>query len=618
MVVKRSTGLKELSKTVSNNSLGTSSVSISTTSSSDALPPSYFIDNDSVKFCEKIGNYETVPCPIRYTPSSLARFFDLNENKNVEMYVNLDRTPNAQKGTGWKFNVYPGDWSNIVPGAPTKGYLFIYFQQSFERSDCGYIADKQAGGVCSAIYNNETEVINTNQGEIFAVVISNISQINALNRTLAVQTGGNFLSNAINNAKGFKFRLAGGLTGYFVDYFIDNISKNFTDKTPILSFAGIYVPSPLILQNTNTDTIYCPQNALLNLYYSNWWYASDISNPTNTPQQLTQSQVAKLTLGFFSIDSPNAAIVGKETIQVLNSGTFTVRFQTKYFEDTENISINPNGPSFYGPGFVTLTINAIVTPLTLKFNDSTIPIELLKDGGIKKIDLSELIRDLILSNKIDIKNIDIKDLQYKIESIPTAQSNYTTTTTSSSNSTFLNISSSFGEGGCKLTVSYINNNDKYSYSTSTSVNLSWKFKVTELFFTLAKSNPLVSIPFFSQVTVELPLRLHVQESNINAYVYPSIKLIPPYYVSDVSYFYFYSTDGDYSIYRDVTFSIENLQGNAYINYSVGFDIEVYSPFSPGKCNLIANYKGQIFKLELNWNVKDEITKTLVILLRRTV
>ena len=255
LVVKRSTRLKELSKLLPNQQFGTYGVSIPTTSSSssDALPPSYFIDNDSVTFCEKIGKYETVPCPIRYTPSSLARFFNLNETNNVKEYVNLDRTLNAQKGTGWKFNVYPGDWSNIVPGATTKGYLFIYFQQSFERSDCGYISDRKAGGVCSAIYNNKTEVTNTNQGEIFAVVISNISQINALNRTGAIQTGGKFLSNAINDAKGFNFKLANGngLVGYFVDYFLDTISKNFTDTTPIRSVTTI--PNPITTISTITE-----------------------------------------------------------------------------------------------------------------------------------------------------------------------------------------------------------------------------------------------------------------------------------------------------------------------------------------------------------------------------
>lgn len=250
LLVKRSIRLKEFAKSLSTQQLGTSSVSISTTSSSDALPPSYFIDNDSVTFCEKIGKYVQTQCSFLVP----ARFFDLNETNNVEVYVNLDRTPNAQKGTGWKFNVYPGDWSKLVPGAPTKGYLFIYFQQSFERDNCGFVSDKKAGGVCSGLLdkaNPSPNVINTNQGSIFAVVISNISQINALNRTGAIQTGGKFLSNAINDAKGFNFKLANGLIGYFVDYFLDTISKNFTDTTPIRS--GTTIPNPITTISTITE-----------------------------------------------------------------------------------------------------------------------------------------------------------------------------------------------------------------------------------------------------------------------------------------------------------------------------------------------------------------------------
>lgn len=63
-------------------------------------------------------------------------------------------------------------------------------------------------------------------------------------------------------------------------------------------------------------------------------------------------------------------------------------------------------------------------------------------------------------------------------------------------------------------------------------------------------------------------------------------------------------------YRDVTFSIEKLQGTAYIKSDIVLDIEVYSPFSPGKCHLIANYKNEKLGLELTWQVND--AKNLVI------
>ena len=230
--------------------LGANGVSISTTSNTD-LPPRYFINDDSIIFCQKIGIYIGVACQT----AKSAYFFELGQGNikydNKIQFVNLDGTTNAQKGTGWKFNIFPGNWENLVPGA-SDGYLFIYFGSSFERDNCGVKYDERIiGGVCSNVTNEKNPNIrDSNQGSIFAVVISNIAQINALNKTFASQSNGNFLSSAINNALNFYFTLEIG-KGFFVNNFITDIRyRNNNDTTPIIS----PIPNPIaVITNDYID-----------------------------------------------------------------------------------------------------------------------------------------------------------------------------------------------------------------------------------------------------------------------------------------------------------------------------------------------------------------------------
>jgi hypothetical protein len=258
LVVKRSTGLKELSKTVSNNSLGTSSVSISTTSSSDALPPYIYINNNSKSFCEKIGSYYD-RCGKNMPARGSRTFFGFlsNTGGKSQSYVKLDGTADVLKGVGWRFNVNARDWSNVVPGAPSYGYLFIYFFASYQRNNCNgaegddSLTEKQNGGICSRTWSDAEAdyYMNSDQGAIFAVVISNISQINALNLTGTVQSNGNYLSTTINNAKDFNFTMDNGYQGFFVKNFITDL-RNSGDTTPIIS----PIPNP-IQSNGNTFDI---------------------------------------------------------------------------------------------------------------------------------------------------------------------------------------------------------------------------------------------------------------------------------------------------------------------------------------------------------------------------
>jgi hypothetical protein len=188
--LKRSTRLKEFAKSLPNQLFGTNSTSIQTISFSNALPPSYFISGNSKPFCEKVGRYVT-RCGFS---NDAVTFFILSYQ-----FVKLSGTGAVQEGVGWRFNREPGDFRSLVPGAPSFGWLFVYFEKSSAGRNCGRLSGTPVnnGGVCSI---GGDEDVDDNQGEIFAVVISNIAQINALNRTLALQTGGNFLSNTLNDA----------------------------------------------------------------------------------------------------------------------------------------------------------------------------------------------------------------------------------------------------------------------------------------------------------------------------------------------------------------------------------------------------------------------------------
>ena len=238
-----------MARSLSTQKFGTTSTSIQTTSSSD-LPPSKYIsgtDNTGLSFCEKLGTYsEATPCPVRET------YFDLDDNF-LDLKLVSNRDQGNQKGDGWRFNVIRKDWSTVVPGAPqTGGYLFIYFHTSYERNKCrDFLPDRRVGGVCSNVESGKPNSRDYNQGKIFAVVISNISQINALNRTFSYQINGSYLSTTINSVINTNFTLGNGDKEFYVRNFINDIRKNNNnDTTPIIS----PIPNP-IQSNGNTFDI---------------------------------------------------------------------------------------------------------------------------------------------------------------------------------------------------------------------------------------------------------------------------------------------------------------------------------------------------------------------------
>jgi hypothetical protein len=148
----------------------------------------------------------------------------------------------GQQGKGWKMHINSVDWSGVVPGAPVRGvteseglgYLFIYFNESFTRDNCGKYNGGMAGGICSKQLNNDDTVIDNNQGAIFAVVITKISQINALDIFLSKNTeitNGNYLADAIFKAKDFDYKIGTGPSKKYVKNFINDIEP--IDTTPL-------------------------------------------------------------------------------------------------------------------------------------------------------------------------------------------------------------------------------------------------------------------------------------------------------------------------------------------------------------------------------------------------
>jgi hypothetical protein len=139
-------------------------------------------------------------------------------------------------------------------------------------------------------------------------------------------------------------------------------------------------------------------------------------------------------------------------------------------------SVPDNGPTYddvypgmeYCTALYTIALKTDFFPeiRKLEFKVAEIKIE-LNDGDLKKINLKEYTSD---PNIMYIENINMNDLEYKIEPIPNKAFNLDYYKYSNNNS-FLSIRPS--PGGCKLTVSYRSN---FSY-INTSVNIFWNFKV---------------------------------------------------------------------------------------------------------------------------------------------
>jgi hypothetical protein len=366
----RSTRLKELARLVPTQQLGTSTTSISTTSFSD-LPPSRFVpgtnsDYSSLNLCEQLGKYQDY-CSPKQTYFMLDRDF-------VNLEVQDNKGQGHQKGVGWRLNIIPKDWSDIVPGEPSYGYLFVYFYNSFERDGCstsgtGYVLDnRRVGGVCSLVIPYRKTSREYFQGSIFAVVISKISQINALNRTLAANSNGSYLSSKINDTKDINYTMLYDPTGFsefHVRNFINDIRSKNDDNTPLI----VYDPfNPLIL-NDDFINLSCLPNAVFNI---NDQIIPRYSFKVNQNTFLPESEAKKLTFddiklkggwhGFLTVEAELNYNYGNPTIEFKQTGSSTITFRNRYFEDTENISGNPEGPRFYGPKYFTLKINVTVIP----------------------------------------------------------------------------------------------------------------------------------------------------------------------------------------------------------------------------------------------------------------
>lgn len=322
----RSTRLKQL--TFGAKSLGATSTSISTTSNS-VLPPNLYIVNDSINICNMMGEYRTnrvdvlsgSAYPITYYPS--INFFSIGND-------------------GWYcYSVYK-NWSDIVGDVTgVTGYLFLFFNNKYN------------AGICSncyrSVYNKPSLCVtmDTNQGAIFAVVISSIAQINALNLTYAYQSDKKFLSAAIKSTIDGNSSLKNVIT---------QIKESTGETTPILTYNPVH---PLLGENVTNFS--CVQNASFNIL-ENFIFIISFSANSNF---LSQSDVMKLPFSVKDISGSGVAELGNNntTIKFLSSGTCTIYYQIEPFNDVENIFKDPNGPSFYEVKGFSLQINVF------SFND---------------------------------------------------------------------------------------------------------------------------------------------------------------------------------------------------------------------------------------------------------
>jgi hypothetical protein len=225
LVVKRSTRFNELSKSLSTTQFGTNSISLQTTSSSD-LPKSYYISNDGVELCTLLGKYERVSYQSEDTSATLYR-------SNL-LYIGGGRYGGDYGGWFYFKNGYSSFSHPKYNFNYESGYLFLYLSpfesHKFICNKC--YDDRNVIEKLEIIFGGFKEynksgcsTIASNQDPMFAVLIQNISQINALNRTGALQTDGSFLSTAIKNA----------LDNQTIKSVIDNIRGYDNDTTPIIS-----------------------------------------------------------------------------------------------------------------------------------------------------------------------------------------------------------------------------------------------------------------------------------------------------------------------------------------------------------------------------------------------
>jgi hypothetical protein len=136
-----------------------------------------------------------------YIPISSGSIFKKYDSKNLISLTNKPETDNSgwSDKSGWYYYNNPNggytNFSGTIFGN-VNGYLFLFFKyidtNGYRRYICAECYGDDKNGAC--------RTLNSHQGPIFAVIIQNISQINALNRTMASQSDGVFLSTTIKNA----------------------------------------------------------------------------------------------------------------------------------------------------------------------------------------------------------------------------------------------------------------------------------------------------------------------------------------------------------------------------------------------------------------------------------
>ena len=363
----RSTRLKEL--TSSSKSLGAISIGIRTTSFS-YLPPSYVISKDSIKMCEFVGSYKLNDAfaitNYSYDTTNLTYLGGIVDSPNVGGWYILNdgyKSRTSISNNNYTFNPFNGE----------SGYLFVFFFGKYGIinrvcSGCYYYASQEDSYYPPAL----CKVIDTNQGEIFTVLIQNISQINALNQTYAYQSSRLFLSNTINDA--FK---SGNQT---IKNFINDIKDRNNDySTPILSYDPVnplslfpLFPDPEVnvvkfsgMQYTtfNIKDRFLPQQTFISFIP-----LSSISKflPLSHVQKLSFSVQNLSTFDFDDNNKPLSGVAelvdNKTSIKFLTSGFCIISYTIGSCEDVENIYENPKGPSFYGPKVFSVRIKATIYP----------------------------------------------------------------------------------------------------------------------------------------------------------------------------------------------------------------------------------------------------------------
>jgi hypothetical protein len=323
----RSTRLKELARSLPSY-FGANSTSIQKASFSDLPPIENFINKNVCKlFVEYISNtgYDIYGFRIKYET--------INYKNNLIPLT--DRWYYFNNG----FSSFSGDYSFNGQS----GFLFIYFNSSV----CGNCSDLNIkSGRCTG--NTDNFGYDSAQGPGFAVLINSIAQINALNRTGAVQSSGSYLSNSIINAL--------NSDNPIIKDVIRQIRESIGgDTTPLILYNPVH---PLLVLGENYTNFSCLKNDNFSIFD---YFIFIISFSANS-NSLSLSDVMKLPFNVKSILGSDVAELGNNntTIKFLSPGTCTIYYQIEPFNDVENIFKNPNGPSFYGVKGFSLRINVFL------------------------------------------------------------------------------------------------------------------------------------------------------------------------------------------------------------------------------------------------------------------